>query len=296
MRKEEPHMKNSKKKQNEYKLLWESGQRVRSCPKCNALVEHKDKWSYIYGSAENKVCKSCQSKEQAEKNRYRFAGKGNPFYGKHHSENTKTILRNRDTSHLKGDNNVMKKPEMREYFSKLFSGSNNPMYGKTPSEKTRKKLSAHSKGKNNPMYGKPSPNGSGNGWASWYKGKHFRSLRELQYYITEIEPTGRLCENGQQKKFRSEYKKYDGTDRTYHPDFFVDGKYLVEIKPKAMWKTPLVLLKKKAAEKLCKKMGWEYKLIDIVPNSSILRDKYLNGEIKFVEKYKERFEKYAGIK
>jgi hypothetical protein len=28
----------------------------------------------------------------------------------------------------------------------------------------------------------------------------------------------------------------------------------------------------------------------------LLKDKYLNGEIKFVEKYKERFEKYAEIK
>jgi hypothetical protein len=190
----------------------------------------------------------------------------------------------------------MKSEKMRSHFSKIFSGAGNPMYGRPVSSKTKALLSTASSGKKNPMYGKPSPNGSGNGWASWYKGIHFRSLRELQYYITEIELSGISCENGQIKKFRSKYRNYDGSDRTYHPDFFVGGKYLVEIKPRAMWQTPLVLLKKKAAEKLCKKMGWEYKLVDIEPNSTILRDKYLNGEIIFLKKYKERFEKYAGIK
>jgi hypothetical protein len=63
-----------------------------------------------------------------------------------------------------------------------------------------------------------------------------------------------------------------------------------------VWNTPLVLLKKKAAERLCKKRGWVYKLVDITPNSSILKKKYLDGEIKFVEKYRERFEQYANIK
>ncbi len=59
--------------------------------------------------------------------------------------------------------------------------------------------------------------------------------------------------------------------------------------------TPLVKLKKSVGEKFCIENGLEYKLIDIEPNSSILKDKYLNGEIRFVEKYKDKFEKYAGI-
>jgi len=115
----------------------------------------------------------------------------------------------------------MKRAELKAYFSKLFTGPRNPMYGKIVIAETRRKLSAHSKGKNNPMYGKPSPQGAGNGWASWYKGKHFRSLRELQYYITEIEANNISCESGQRKKFRSRYKNYDGTDRTYCPDFLL---------------------------------------------------------------------------
>ena len=57
----------------------------------------------------------------------------------------------------------------------------------------------------------------------------------------------------------------------------------------------MVILKKKLRN-LFHVDGLEYKLIDIEPDSSILKDKYLNGEIRFVEKYKDKFEKYAGIK
>ncbi len=144
------------------------------------------------------------------------------------------------------------------------------------------------------MYGRPSPNGSRNGLANWYKGFHFRSLRELQYYISEIDNKPVLCESAQ--KFRIPYKDYNGIDRTYQPDFLINKKILVEVKPKNLWNTLIVKSKKKAAEKFCKKIGWKYKLVDIDPNSKLLKEKYLNGEIKFVEKYKERFEKYAGIK
>lgn len=71
---------------------------------------------------------------------------------------------------------------------------------------------------------------------------------------------------------------------------------VIEIKPKKLWNTKEVVAKKEAAEEFCKKMGYEYKLVDVEPNSLILKEKYLNGEIKFVEKYKERFEKYAKLK
>jgi len=41
---------------------------------------------------------------------------------------------------------------------------------------------------------------------------------------------------------------------------------------------------------------YKYKLVDVISDSKILREKYLNGDIKFVDKYKKRFEKYANIK
>ena len=87
----------------------------------------------------------------------------------------------------------------------------------------------------------------------------------------------------------------NGIDRTYSPDFFVDGNVLVEIKPVKLWNTFTVKTKKMAAEAFCQKNGWVYKLIDVEPNSMLLKNKYLAGEIRLVEKYKTRFEKYIGV-
>lgn len=291
-------MKNSKKRPRvtntilaaQAKASWKNGERFRYCPTCGATVEYKDKWSYIYAYQSNTSCKSCVSKLRSLQYDYKtkFSGENNPFYGKRHVNAKKCGAQN--IGKRTGDENPMRRPELRSYFSKLYTG-------RKASDISRKNNSiAHiglQSGKNNPMYGKPSPNGSGNGWANWYKGRHFRSLRELQYFISDVEGKGLSCESAQ--KYRIPYKSYDGTDRTYQPDFLV-GKVLIEIKPKKLWETPLVKLKKEAGEKFCIENGLEYKLVDIEPNSSILKDKYIAGEITFVEKYKTRFEKYAGIK
>jgi len=272
------------------KSSWKNGERLRRCPTCGADIEYKDKWSYIYAYQSNVSCKSCASKLKSLQYDYkaRFSGENNPFYGKRHVNAKKCGVQN--IGKRTGDENPMRRPELRSYFSKLYTG-------RKSSDVSRKNNSiAHiglQSGKNNPMYGKPSPTGSGNGWANWYKGRHFRSLRELQYFISDVEGKGLSCESAQ--KYRIPYKSYDGTDRTYQPDFLV-GNSLIEIKPKKLWETPLVKLKREAAEKFCNERGLTYKLIDVVPNSSILKDKYLNGEIRFVEKYKTRFEKYADIK
>jgi glutaredoxin len=270
----------------------------RKCPKCNSDISYRDKWSYIYAVRDNTNCSKCRNIQNSITHNYseKFKGKNNPFYGKSHNAITRKKMASTDRSYMTGDNNPMKDCKMKEYFSKLHMGKGNPMYGKRHTKSALKKISYHSSGKNNPMYGKPSPQGSGNGWANWYKGFHFRSLRELQYYINFVDGKGISCESGQTKKFRIPYKDYNGIDRTYSPDFFIDGKFLVEIKPKKLWNTNLVKLKKKVAEKFCKLNGWKYKLIDVDPDSNSIREKYLNGEIKFVEKYKERFERYAKIK
>lgn len=224
-----------------------------------------------------------------------FAGSGNPFYGKKHSNVTRRQMAMVDRSWMTGSLNPMKNEETQQHFSVLFSGSGNPMYGTHMSVERRKQYSFRFSGKGNPMYGKAAPQGSGNGWANWYKNRHFRSLRELQYFINEIDETGIQCESAQGKRFRIPYKDKDGIDRTYSPDFFVNGNVLVEIKPRKLWKTISVMTKQAAAEAFCKHHGWIYRLIDVEPNSMLLKDKYLAGEIRFVEKYKQRFEKYIGV-
>lgn len=278
-------------------LRWKRGVRQRQCPICESTITYKDKWSFIYACQDNKMCKSCTCKNNSIKYDYKnkFRGENNPFFGRHHTEKTKDSLRSFDHSYSLGDKNPMHRLEIKNIFYQKYSGKNSKMFGRKASDETKKKISIRTSGKNNPMYGKPSPSGSGNGWANWYKGFHFRSLRELQYYITEVEGHGLSCESAQGKKYRIPYKDYNGVDRTYLPDFLVDNKYLIEIKPKKLWNTVVVKSKKEAAEKFCIENGFEYKLVDIEPKSEILRDKYLNGEIRFVEKYKNRFEKYANI-
>ena len=98
----------------------------------------------------------------------KMSGKNNPFYGKHHSEETLIKLR--------GENNPMYgkhySEEERQKMSERMKGKNNPFYGKHHSEETkqkisiknsnpplerRKKISEHHadvSGENNPMYGK----------------------------------------------------------------------------------------------------------------------------------------------
>jgi len=83
-------------------------------------------------------------------------------------------------------------------------------YGKEKSNKLKQNMSIRTSGENNPMYGKPSPQGSGNGWSGWYKGWYFRSLKELSYMINIIERFHLKWENGEQKKYRIEYKDWKG--------------------------------------------------------------------------------------
>ena len=266
---------------------------TKNYPKCGTLLHYSNKYDCRKSIRKNSPCRECVTEEHRASGRY--CGAKNPFYGRRHTEKTRSMMSAVDRSWMTGSENPMKNEDTKKYFSELFTG-HGPMSGKHHTDAAKKKLSIANSGKNNPMYGKPTPNGAGNGWANWYKGRHFRSLRELQYYVSEIDTHNILCESAQQKRFRIPYKDYNGVDRTYRPDFFVDNHLLIEIKPKKLWNTKEVVAKKNAAEEFCRKMGYEYKLVDVEPNSLCLKEKYLNGEIKFVDKYKLRFEKYIGIK
>lgn len=273
------------------------------CPKCNNIITYKHKY-YRNKSFKNKsLCRICINEEYKTK----FLGENNPFYGKHHTEETKEKIRKNNHSGIKFTGKrlsearrtikIAKKAQQNKNFYQLWIDKYGIEAANLKLIEFKKKQSILNSGKNNSMYGKPSPRGSGNGWACWYKNIHFRSLRELTFFIVEIENKNIKWENGQSKKFQIKYIGYNGQERTYRPDFFlVDTKELVEIKPKKLWNTPQVLLKKFAAEIFCKNKKYKYKLVDIEIESDILKEKYLNKEIIFVDKYKDRFEKYAKIK
>lgn len=133
----------------------------------------------------------------------------------------------------------------------------------------------------------PSAFGSGSGWSGWYKGWFFRSLKELSMMILFIE------------RFRFEWKScdrtfityfIDGKVRKYFPDFLLNDKYLIEVKPKKLWNNEIVQLKKKAAEVFCNKNGLKFKMIDAhLLSFDILKNLYTHNIIRFTQKSEIKF-------
>ena len=288
---------------------------TRKCPNCEKDLKYSTKYCLKAAENKNSLCKSCglkntmtddKLKKMSERvkgeNNPMYGKKGelNPFFGKTHTEESKIkMLDNRDYS-------VYKTDEFKEKISKLNTGKNNSMYGKNFHEiwvekygieiankkhqEWKEKISKLNTGENNPMYGKPSPNGSGNGWSGWYKNWFFRSIKELTYIINVIERFNLNWESAENKKYMIEYFDYNGLKRNYFPDFIINNKYIVEIKPKNLFKSDSVKRKQEAALIFCKKNGFKYKLRSINNlNNKELIDLYLKGEIIFTERYDKKF-------
>lgn len=232
---------------------------TRACPNCEIILSHKNKYVCARSEKQKKLCASCRSKiNGASKNLGKFSKKGctgenNPFFGKKHSEETKHKMKtcNRDKS-------FFETKEYKEKQKKRASGVNNPMFGRTFYEiwvdkygkekadelliQFKKKQSINSSGSKNPMFGKPTPGGSGNGWKGWYKNIFFRSLKELSYlvYLDKHNIQWRSAEHILIKYMFLE------KERTYRPDFLINEKIVVEIKPKKLFNTLIVKAKKRS--------------------------------------------------
>ena len=169
------------------------------------------------------------------------------------------------------------------------------IWGEEKGKQLRRHYSETRKGENNNMYGKPSPAGSGNGWCGWYKNWFFRSLKELSYMIYVIERFNLKWETGENKKYKINYLDYAGNKRTYHPDFLIENKFLVEIKPKNLWNSDGVKRKQRAAIEFCKQNNFTYKLTECVKQITFEEIKQLIEDKKliFIERYKQKFNKYV---
>ena len=252
------------------------------------------------------LCRGCKQKVQIKtgkrsKEQYIKAGLGakktmkgktlEEFYGEEMALKLKKNLSEKN------------KGEKNPNYNGKWNGKNPPGYsqrGKTYEEfygeemalKLKKNLSEKNKGEKNSMFGKPSPMGSGNGWSGWYKKWFFRSLKELSFMINVIERFNFKWENGELKKYKVCYIDYNGDKRNYFPDFILNNKYMVEIKPKKLQNTPINKIKKKYAIEFCEKNNLKYKLLSPIKNLSYDEIKLLveSGKLKFLDKYKKKFE------
>lgn len=209
--------------------------------------------------------KAKKAKSKMSKSR---SGKGNPnFGGIWHGVNQGLLNKGKKLEEIHG---IEKAARMRENLSIKFSG------------------------KNNPMYGNPSPQGSGNGWSGWYKGWFFRSFKELSYMIFVIERFNLKWENAEQNKYKIKYIDWKGNSRTYHSDFLIEEKYLVEIKPKNFWNSDGVKRKKEAAEIWCKENNFKYKLTECTKQITFkeIQDLIKENKLIFTKRYQQKFKQW----
>lgn len=304
--------KNTFKKRKENALAVKNTKEwYRKCPKCNSDVVHKNKRNRDRADKNKTVCAKCRAILFGEKHR----GENNPFFGKTHTKKTIDKIKKTSLTSEKRKQYLekIKSEEHREMLSDRVSGENNPRYGrgslydiwlekygedeaKRRDIEYKEKVSLKSSGKNNNMYGKPSPQGSGNGWSGWYKGWFFRSFHELSYMINVIEKENLRWETAEKRKYKIKYIDFKGEERNYFPDFLINGKKLVEVKPERLKNSKTVIIKSEAAEKFCKKSGYKF---EIVTPTLLMDDEikslYLNKEIKFTERYEKKIKKRFNI-
>jgi hypothetical protein len=266
----------------------------KKCSGCGTEQSYGAKSSLTFAIKHNKLCKPCRAKERANRTEVRKAnserqkgkrmGEDNHFYGKKHSvEARKLIKQHRSTQIIpKGIEN------------KMFGKTYEEMYGEERASELKSNLSKHNSGENNGMFGKPAPQGSGNGWSGWYNDWFFRSILELSYMIKVIERYNMDWENGEDRKHTITYTDKDGVVKNYHPDFIINTKYVVEIKPTKLMKTLKVMEKVDAGIEYCNKNNMIYKITNVPSlTTEEFRELIDTNKVKLTKRYTKKYnEKY----
>lgn len=272
----------------------------RNCPSCNALVYHTSQYEAKRSNEMKRKCKKCV----CETFKIKFLGENNPFWGRHHTEENKKIaseirsgIKQTGTQleHSRRTIKIAKAAQQNKSCYQLWLEK----YGKDEADRRSIELSklksTNATGEKNPMFGKPAPKGSGCGISCWYKENHFRSLKEVVYFIKEVELKNLQWRTAQTGDLRMGYVDSKGSSRTYVADFLVNENILIEVKPKRLWDHPDVVAKADAGRKFCQSKNWEYRLVDIEIDRDLLKNKILSGDLKIKDKYKERVNKYLRL-
>jgi hypothetical protein len=270
---------------------------IRKCPSCEKQIEYKGEVAFNNACKNNSKCKTCTAISNSRKMHLEISEgiRKNPFFGKSHSSKTKKLISEKSLLARK-EGRVNLYGEKNGMYGKHFPNKNKgktfiELYGEEKAALLKDKMSKNSSGKNNPMYGKLSPNGSGNGWSGYYNNYYFRSLLELSFIINTAERFNLNLKSAE--SIRIKYM-INGRDRNYIPDFIVNDKYLIEIKPKKLINTPVVLLKKSAAISYCYEHNLIYKIISPnIINFNIFRELVESGKVQLIEKYYTKFKEYA---
>jgi DNA-binding Lrp family transcriptional regulator len=130
------------------------------------------------------------------------------------------------------------------------------------------------------------------GYAGYYKNYLFRSLMELSFII-DNEKLHKIesAEDSHMIKYR-----FDNKIRKYYPDFIIDDKKIVEIKPKQQMSDRKVRRKIKKIKEYCFKNGIEFEILEWPMDKNKLRNLFLSGAFRIVNKPIEKIEKYLAIK
>jgi hypothetical protein len=253
---------------------------TRKCPECGNTIIHSSKYNRNAHEKKKTPCKPCSSKQRYKKygnnidvvNAEMKSGiRKNGFQDKRHTKESRKLI---SQSHSINSESY-KTQEFRDKMSSLTFGKLNPMYGKKVFdiwvekygiEEAKKreiawkaKISLKKKGNNNSMYGKETPLKAGTGIHGWYKTFYFRSLHELKFILV-CKRFGLRIKSAE--NLRIKYLSYTGNERTYSPDYVVDDKYLVEVKPLRLHDTPLNALKFESAKKYCDENNLKFKVLD----------------------------------
>lgn len=219
-------------------------------------------------------------------------GENNPMYGKHHSDESKRLIAKGNKKHRQQVGFVDPRWGKNLYMVWLEK------YGEEVANEKyvdyKELLSEVKAGYNHPMYGKVAGRNTGSGWKGTYRGKHFRSLKELSFlvnYVDQFKLEAVLVgiEHG------IAYEDMYTNKRVYYADYILNNKFMVEIMPDRDYvkTTTNWILKREAAEEYCRLKGWEYKMvIPIKISYSQIRQLMKDYKLQFDEVTMMKYEAY----